>query len=256
VLYTGTYGEAARRPRPLGCVAVAGPQVTDKSDFNTYKDTYRQAVEESIAFSGRGVDYFAEHKALHLAAVAWRHLGDPASLSALDLGCGIGATDAFAVRHFGELHGADIATEAIARAEEANPAVTYTPYDGVRLPYHDGSFDLAFTINVLHHVPVEQRSRFATEMSRVVRPGGLAVVIEHNQLNPLTSYAVSRCEFDEDAVLLTRRAASLLLQDAGLRPTERRYILFAPLAAARAVMLDRWLRWLPLGGQYYVAAKR
>ncbi|MDX6669148.1 MAG: hypothetical protein QOK04_2528 [Solirubrobacteraceae bacterium] len=233
---------------------MARPELTQKSDFNTYKDNEREAVEESIAFSRRGVDYFAEHKALHLVALARRHLGDPSALSALDLGCGIGATDAFVARSFGDLHGADIAAEALSRAADANPAVTYTPYDGVRLPYDDGTFDLVFTINVLHHVPVQRRSGFVAEMSRVVRPGGLAVVIEHNQLNPLTSYAVSRCEFDEDAVLLTRRNASRLLQDAGLRPTERRYILFAPMGPARAVALDRWLRWLPLGGPYYVAA--
>ena len=235
---------------------MARPEVTDKSDFNTYKDTYREAVDESIAFSGRGVDYFAEHKALHLIELARRHLGDPSALSALDLGCGIGATDAFVAPSLGDLHGADIAAETITRAARANPAVTYTPYDGVRLPYDDGAFDLVFTINVLHHVPVQLRDGFAAEMARAVRPGGLAVVIEHNQLNPLTSYAVSRCEFDEDDVLLTRRSASRLLRDAGLRPTESRYMLFAPLAPARAVALDRWLRWLPLGGQYFVAATR
>jgi SAM-dependent methyltransferase len=235
---------------------VARPEVTDKSDFNTYKDTYREAVEESIAFSGRGVDYFAEHKALHLVGLARRHLGDPSALSALDLGCGIGTTDAFVARSFGDLHGADVAAEAINRAAEANPAVTYAPYDGVRLPYDDAAFDLVFTINVLHHVPVQRRNGFAAEMARVVRPGGLAVVIEHNQLNPLTSYAVSRCVFDEDAVLLTRRSTSRLLREAGLRPTERRYMLFAPVGPARAVALDRWLRWLPFGGQYYVAATR
>jgi SAM-dependent methyltransferase len=235
---------------------VARPEVTDTSDFNAYKDTYRDAVEQSIAFSGRGVDYFAEHKALHLVALARRHLGDPAELSALDLGCGIGATDAFVAESFGELHGADIAADAISRAARANPAVTYTPYDGTRLPYDDGAFDLAFTINVLHHVPVDQRARFAAEMSRVVRDGGLAVVIEHNRFNPLTSYAVSRCEFDEDAVLLTRQTATRLLRDAGLRPIDGRYILFAPVSPPRAVALDRWLQWLPLGGQYYVAATR
>jgi SAM-dependent methyltransferase len=235
---------------------VARPDVSQKSDFNTYKDTYREAVEQSISFSGRDVDYFAEHKAMHLAALARRHLGDPSTLSALDLGCGIGATDAFLRGAFGELHGADIAAEAIERAAAMNPEVTYTPYDGVRLPYDDGAFDLAFTVNVLHHVPIGARAGFAGEMARVLRPGGLAVVIEHNKFNPLTTLAVSRCEFDEDAVLLTRRTTTHLLRDAGLRAVERRYILFAPVSAPRAVAMDRWLHWLPLGGQYYVVATR
>ena len=39
-------------------------------------------------------------------------------------------------------------------------------------------------------------------MRRVVRPGGLLCIIEHNPFNPLTRLAVVRCEFDRDAVLL------------------------------------------------------
>jgi SAM-dependent methyltransferase len=235
---------------------VAHPELSEQSDFNAYKDTYREAVEHSIAFSGRGVDYFAEHKALHLTALAQRHLGDPAQLSALDMGCGIGATDAFVAGAFGDLHGVDIAKDAVARAAEANPTVTYTPYDGVRLPFDDGAFDLAFTINVLHHVPLGARAGFAAEMARVVRPGGLAIVIEHNKFNPLTKLAVMRCEFDEDAVLLTRARAARLLEEAGMHTAERRYIFFAPVSSRRAAALDRWLGWLPVGGQYYVAATR
>ena len=235
---------------------MAQPPTSQRSDFNAYKDTYREAVQDSISFSGLDVDALAEHKAVHLQAIARRHLGDPGRLAALDLGCGVGATDRFLTETFATLQGVDVAAEAVKRAAEANPAVTYSAYDGQRLPFDDASFDLAFTINVLHHVPPRKRERFAAEMSRVLRPGGLAVVIEHNPFNPLTRLAVWRCDFDEDAVLLTSRGASRLLAGAGLRPTERRYMLFAPLRADRAVAVDQRLGRLPLGGQHYLAARR
>ena len=53
-------------------------------------------------------------------------------------------------------------------------------------------------------------------MRRVVRPGGLVCVIEHNPLNPLTrSLAVSRCEFDSDAVLLGASTTRKLMAAGG-----------------------------------------
>ena len=55
------------------------------------------------------------------------------------------------------------------------------------------------------------------EMRRVVRPGGLVCVIEHNPLNPLTRLAVARCEFDRDTVLLGAGKARKLMAAGGLR---------------------------------------
>ena len=82
----------------------------------------------------------------------------------------------------------------------ANPTVRYQAYDGKTLPYDDASVDLAFAIRVMHHVAVGDRPQFASELRRVVRPGGLAVIFEHNPYNPLTQHVVRNCEFDEGAV--------------------------------------------------------
>ncbi|HWV57703.1 MAG TPA: class I SAM-dependent methyltransferase [Longimicrobiales bacterium] len=45
--------------------------------------------------------------------------------------------------------------------------------DGRALPYPDDSFDAAFTVSVLEHIPGEGDSRALAELVRVVRPGGL-----------------------------------------------------------------------------------
>ena len=74
----------------------------------------------------------------------------------------------------------DTAEEAVARAAQANPAVRYHAYGGARLPYTDGRFDFAFAICVAHHVPPPQRASFVAELGRVVRPGGLVALFEHN----------------------------------------------------------------------------
>jgi SAM-dependent methyltransferase len=226
------------------------------ADFDAYADSYRDAVNDSIAFCSQEHDYFTRRKAEHLVSLAGRLLGPPEQLSVLDVGCGVGATDAHLAGQFGELHGVDVAAEAIARAEARNPTVRYQPYDGRLLPLPDASFDLAFAICVAHHVPPPDRPGFAAELGRVVRPGGLVVVFEHNPFNPLTRVAVSRCEFDEGVVLLTRRSVERLLDHAGLTPTEASYIIFMPSDRPFARALEPKLRWLPLGAQHYVAARR
>jgi hypothetical protein len=89
-------------------------------------------------------------------------------------------------------------------------------------------------------------------MARVTRPGGLAIILEHNPLNPATRFAVSRCAFDEDAVLMRMSESRALLADAGLRERERAYILFFPFRNT----IERRLGRLPMGAQYYVAGSR
>jgi SAM-dependent methyltransferase len=130
--------------------------------------------------------------------------------------------------------------------------VGYRSYNGERLPYENGAFDLVFTICVVHHVPPQQWRAFVAELARVVRPGGALVVMEHNPLNPLTRLAVSRCEFDENAELLARRRTEALVRGTGLRLHDSRYVVFFPWAHPIFRRLERALRRIPLGAQYVV----
>ena len=224
--------------------------------FDDYKDSYRQEVERSISFSGAALDVFTEAKAVALLRLTRDRLGDPAGVRALDVGCGAGETDRYLAPELRELHGVDVSSEIIETARVQNPSVDYSTYDGERLPYDDGVFDLAFAICVIHHVPPSQWERFVRELARVVRPGGLAAVIEHNPFNPLTRLAVSRCAFDDDAVLLRASRAAQLLADAGVADVHSEYIVFHPFRAPALRDLERHLRWLPLGAQYVAAGIR
>lgn len=223
--------------------------------FDSYRDTYREEVERSISFIGKGLDFFTKAKAEALVELARSRLGTPEALRALDVGCGTGETDAL-LGDFGELQGVDIAEELIAEARTRNPGVRYAHYDGRTLPYEDGTFDLAFAICVIHHVSPAQRPAFAGEMARVLRPGGIAAIVEHNPLNPLTRIAVARCEFDDDAVLVGPRRAKALLGAAGLDLAESRHILFFPWRLPVLRRIERWLAPIPLGAQYLVAGCR
>jgi SAM-dependent methyltransferase len=226
------------------------------ANFERWKDSYREEVENVVSFSRVSAQYFTDLKARELLALVARRLGPASSLTAVDVGCGVGATDAALQGRFGRLLGVDIFEGVLEAARKANPSVEYLLYDGARLPLPDCSVDVVFTISVLHHVPPSRWQAFAREMARVLRPGGMAVVFEHNPINPLTRRVVANCVFDEDAVLLTRRTTTKLLRAADLETIEYRYIAFLPFSKGWVAPVEVVLRRLPLGAQYYVAAVR
>jgi SAM-dependent methyltransferase len=192
----------------------------------------------------------------HLLDVARRRLGEPKSLSFLDMGCGVGLTDQYLGGQVGALHGIDVAEGVVERAGERILGPKYTVYDGTNAPFQDELFDLTFAICVLHHVNPAGWHNFVAELARVTKRGGLVVVLEHNPFNPLTRLAVSRCEFDADAVLVRARRTRSLLEEAGLAVAEARYITFFPWHGRILRLAESRLGRLPLGAQYAVAGSR
>jgi 2-polyprenyl-3-methyl-5-hydroxy-6-metoxy-1,4-benzoquinol methylase len=224
------------------------------SEFDTYSRSYDTAVNASIAFSGLKVDFFTKVKASHIKRIIRERFGSERDVNMLDVGCGVGNYHPYFAQDVASLSGVDVSAACIQTASERNANVSYKVYDGKRLPYDDASFDVVYTICVMHHVPPSQWQAFASELRRVVRPGGLALVFEHNPFNPLTRRAVSTCEFDKDAVLLQARTTARLLRNAGFGSIDSRYILTVPPINSFLDSIDRLFSRIPLGGQYYVSA--
>lgn len=224
------------------------------SEFDAYSKNYDDAVNSSIGFSGLKVDFFTRVKAQYIKRLLAEHFDDIKHIRLLDVGCGVGNYHPYLVDDVGAISGVDVSAACIQTARDRNSGVDYSVYDGHSLPYDDASFDFAYTICVMHHVPPEQWPAFAAELRRVVRPGGMVAVFEHNPYNPLTRRAVSSCEFDKDAVLLTAGQVDELLRGAGFKDATRRYILTVPPFNRLLMGVDRALARLPLGGQFYVTA--
>ncbi len=225
-------------------------------NFGYYKETYRQEIQKSIAFIGQDLAFFTEAKVKKLLELVRHYSGDSSSLKILDVGCGVGLTDYYLTSHFKKVYGIDVDRGVVEKAAALNSKAAYRYYAGKTLPYADQSMDVTFAICVMHHVVPEGWERFAQEMRRVTKKGGLVVVFEHNPLNPLTQCAVSRCELDDDAVLLGMGKVESLLVQEPCRLNEKGFIIFTPYKHPFFAMLDRWLIWLPLGAQYYVCAQK
>ncbi len=225
-------------------------------EFEEYKQSYVAEVEQSIDFAGQGHDFFIRVKADELIASCTRQLGSLAGRSVLDVGCGVGLMSGYVGKHFGDLRGIDIAPGVVDKAAERVPEGKFELYDGRRIPFNDETFDVVFTVCVLHHVPPAQWGSLVAEMARVLKPGGLLYIFEHNPYNPLTRRAVSDCPFDADAKLLSRSRSAALIKGAGLDAAEARYVLFFPWDGSGFRNVESGLRWLPLGAQYFVSGRR
>ncbi|MGH3902394.1 MAG: class I SAM-dependent methyltransferase [Pseudonocardiaceae bacterium] len=95
----------------------------------------------------------------------------------LDLGCGSGQDSVFLAQHGCITSAIDISTEAVAltrdHAKEHGVEVDVEVGDALALPYPDRTFDLVTDRGCFHHVEREQRRRYAVEVARVLKPGGL-----------------------------------------------------------------------------------
>lgn len=224
---------------------------------DTYPDSYRDDVNRSIGFSGLGMDMFARGKAADMLNLMHDESSVPLKQArCLDIGCGIGVSHPLVACDVASVAGVDVSEEAIGVARNANPNVEYRVQHGESLPFDSESFDFCSTVCVMHHVPAEQWPTFVAEAWRVTRPGGLFAVYEHNPLNPMTRWAVWRCPFDHDAVLLRSGKTLELLRNQGFEIVTHRYLFFMPFDRPWARRFDRLLRWLPLGAQYVVCGRR
>ena len=106
----------------------------------------------------------------------------------LDAGCGVGTYGLVLARKGNKVIGLDISTDLVkvakywADEEELNCLPLVGDIDG--LPFKSESFDICFGGFILHHLPIMERA--VAELYRVLKTGGIIVLIEPNGSNPLT----------------------------------------------------------------------
>ncbi|HEX6310122.1 MAG TPA: methyltransferase domain-containing protein [Acidimicrobiia bacterium] len=201
----------------------------------------------------------------------------------LDAGCGPGGNGAWLGGH-GSVVGVDLSDDAL-RFVRARRAATRPVRGSVdRLPFADAAFDIAVSITVVTCVPDDHRA--VHELARVVRPGGVVLLVEPafrslGRAHDVTVHSLHRYRKRDLAALAAaagldvRRATyaySFLAPPAALlhvlergkvaaggdqgSDVERRRLdrLFAPLAAAER----RWLARhdVPVGTSIAVVATK
>jgi SAM-dependent methyltransferase len=230
----------------------------DEAEFDKFAAEYRDLHAANIRLSGEDPEYFAEYKIRDIAAEL-AGAGRALDARVLDFGAGVGYSVPFFRRHMpgAALTCLDVSKQSLAiGAAKHGSDAEFRHFDGASIPYEAGTFDVTLASCVFHHIPHAEHVRLLGEIRRVLKPGGMLFVFEHNPLNPLTRHAVNTCAFDENAVLIMAPTLRRRMLEAGFGAARIRYRIFFPALLRALRGLERHLTWLPLGAQYYVCAAK
>jgi|GEM_PF-754363 len=178
-------------------------------------------------------------QAAHYHARIWEGIGDTlrGRRRILEIGCGPGDDARRLAAQGHEVTAVDV--EASEGWRLPSPGVTFVEGSAERLPFGDGGFDAVLERDALHHVA--EPGRALREMRRVLRPDGVAVIVECNRYNPLFYVHMTRLHgHDHFSVPYLRGLLDATFDRVEIRMLETRAYPFVGDAAMPLVR--RWER--------------
>ena len=223
-------------------------------EFDRYAASYDKLLDDPLRNRFAGDPLHFQRRKWHVIQHLLRSSGvTPESLRWLDVGCGRGELLGLAGKNFAQAAGCDPSAGMLSSNASFK---THKQPSPVELPFDDGAFSFVSAICVFHHVHGEDRALLTEEIRRVLSPGGLCCIIEHNPWNPVTRTIVKRCPVDVDAELLTARETENLLAASGFQSLRKEYFLYLPEKLFHAFGgVERAFSKVPLGGQYAFLAQ-
>ncbi|MCC7021911.1 MAG: methyltransferase domain-containing protein [Thermomicrobiales bacterium] len=144
----------------------------DQTDFDAIAEVYDGVFAPHIR------EHYLHRRADHL-------LRNAPGQRALDVGAGTGIL-AERLTHRGlSVVALDPYPQMLEQLQQRQPAVETVVAHGQEIPFPNDTFDLTYSVAVMHHIADSARVRQTiAEMVRVTRPGGRIVIWDHNPLNP------------------------------------------------------------------------
>lgn len=215
-------------------------------NFDDYFKNYNEILKRQLNKFG-DISYFAEYKVKLLSKL----INNTGNLHILEYGCGIGRNLEFFKKYFQNsyIYATDISKESINFAKDNYKNVIF--FNLEEMKNYVEYFDIVFIAGVYHHIKPEDRLNITHNIYKVVKKSGLVIVFEHNPYNPLTRKLVHECVFDKDAILLTLSELKDLFVKNNFKDIKSGYILFIPPKLKNVSFIEKYITWLPLGGQYY-----
>ena len=118
------------------------------------------------------------------------------SIKILEIGCGPGALAGALHRWYpnAEITAVDRDSEFIRYAKEHEPGIEFVEGDATNLSFEDNSFDVAISNTVSEHI---EPSKFYGEQLRVLKPGGICLVLSSRKGINLTPSCITYNEYEQ-----------------------------------------------------------
>lgn len=234
-------------------------------EFDKYASGYTGGLDVPIlrAF-GESVDQFIYVKALWL----WNYLNRGQEkkkldneYKLLDYGCGTADMLKWLVMFGfpGGIHGADVSEAMLAEAEKRwslSSKPLFSLISETETKFADNYFSCVVATCVFHHIEPAKRNAVLQQIKRILEPGGMLVIFEHNPLNLLTRLIVRRAAVDKNAVLLYPSEIKTRYKNVQLNYETLDYVMFFPPKIKGISKMEQYLSWCPLGGQYAIVGRK
>jgi SAM-dependent methyltransferase len=172
IRFSGLTGRAETLP----FLVPARPPAVEPSRLVMERTTH---IRDPYVFHYNGATDFHRLQLLYAAAAQ----SPPPRPRVLDWGCGCGRVSRFMEAAHGAeaVVGVDIDAVGIAWLHEHGGQGRYRRIGGnPQLPFTDDAFDLVYGISVMTHLRQEDQRRWLEELSRVLAPGGVAILTFHS----------------------------------------------------------------------------
>lgn len=210
---------------------------------------YQDNIAKNRAISGDAATFFAEYQAQKLAE--WFPGEIERKISILDFGCGDGLMTSFVQHIFvnAAITGIDTDAQRIALAKDMHEGIHFICADiETAQPFAPASFDLIYSTEVFHHLPLEKQAYYVALLMQLLKPGGTLIIFELNPLNLVTVYRFKTNPLEQHAQLITPWRLRRLLAPYGC--TKIRFYDFCLRT------LEPYLTRFPFGGLYAVSVRK
>jgi SAM-dependent methyltransferase len=224
------------------------------AEFDEFAGDYAARIRHPIRNRFAANENFFFERKIEIIRRFFRRAGlQTLKMDWLDIGCGQGDILRSGRSYFKSVAGCDLSKEMLKSCNDL--AVRQQP-SAETVPFDNNAFDFVSAVCVYHHVPLSSRVALTAEALRVLRPGGILCIIEHNPLNPFTRFIVAGTPIDADGELLTATETGRLLSEAGGEVVQTQFFLLFPELLHRFTRpLEDALAVFPFGGQYAVFSR-
>jgi SAM-dependent methyltransferase len=213
------------------------------------RDVYakRDQSRRSLLYGWQNADvhvlqWFLRLKIRDLLLIAG--LQEVQGIDILDVGCGRGGLLRMLLEWGADpsrIHGLDVLPDRIRDARQLSPNIDIRLTDGWPIPFPASTIDLACAFTVFSSILApEGRIALATEILRILRPSGIALIYDFRMRSPTNSDTVAIKRAD---VLQLFRGCKVLSRTLTLAPPiSRKLAPYSPLAAALLEAMCPFLR--------------